>query len=318
MRVDGVALFEDQPIANGPSATTPTGTTRSGRAFSTSTRTRAARPASGSPETWRPGSRPSRTAPPCGRPPATINFSDRQLRPARRDRPGQRHLGVRVHAHRPARRQRGVQLPDPRHDDRPRLRPECVGHHPAAHGAAGYDAAARRAAERAQVHRPGRARCGQPRDRRVRGHAGRDAHRSPRRALPRAHRCRRFKQAGRFTGVGDPGDNRVLVRIDKPRAGTYRITPESGSPAIHDVHSAEALPALHVSTHVSGPGTAARCTGPRTTSPAARCGWSSGRTASPIAGRDEEVARIGGVLARRPGRPDHAASRPTSSTASCR
>jgi hypothetical protein len=63
-----------------------------------------------------------------------------------------------------------------------------------------------------------------------------------------------FKQAGRFTGVGDPVDNRVMVRIDNPRAGTYRITPASGSPAIHDVHSAEALPALHVSTRVTGSG----------------------------------------------------------------
>ena len=51
-----------------------------------------------------------------------------------------------------------------------------------------------------------------------------------------------------------PGGNVTLLRVQHPRAGTWTLTPQLGSPAIDNVRSAQALPALHVTARVKGRG----------------------------------------------------------------
>jgi len=59
---------------------------------------------------------------------------------------------------------------------------------------------------------------------------------------------------GDFVSAYLPGGNVTLLRVQHPRAGTWTLTPEPGSPAIAKVHSAEALPKLDVSARVKGRG----------------------------------------------------------------
>jgi hypothetical protein len=59
---------------------------------------------------------------------------------------------------------------------------------------------------------------------------------------------------GAFTSAYSPEGAVTLLRVDKPRAGTWVLTPEPGSPAIKKVTRATALPPLAVSARVSGSG----------------------------------------------------------------
>jgi hypothetical protein len=59
---------------------------------------------------------------------------------------------------------------------------------------------------------------------------------------------------GSFVSAYLPGGGVTLLRVQHPRAGTWTLTPEPGSPAIGTVHRAEALPALHVTARVKGRG----------------------------------------------------------------
>ena len=47
---------------------------------------------------------------------------------------------------------------------------------------------------------------------------------------------------GNFVSAYLPGGNVTLLRVQHPRAGTWTLTPQAGSPAIDNVRSAEALP----------------------------------------------------------------------------
>ncbi len=59
---------------------------------------------------------------------------------------------------------------------------------------------------------------------------------------------------GNFVSAYLPGGNVTLLRVQHPRAGTWTLTPDVGSPAIDNVRSAKALPALHVAARVKGRG----------------------------------------------------------------
>jgi hypothetical protein len=59
---------------------------------------------------------------------------------------------------------------------------------------------------------------------------------------------------GNFVSAYLPGGNVTLLRVQHPRAGTWTLTPDVGSPAIDNVRSAKALPALHVTARVKGRG----------------------------------------------------------------
>ena len=59
---------------------------------------------------------------------------------------------------------------------------------------------------------------------------------------------------GNFISAYLPGGNVTLLRVQRPRAGTWTLTPQAGSPAIDNVRSAKALPKLHVTARVKGRG----------------------------------------------------------------
>ena len=59
---------------------------------------------------------------------------------------------------------------------------------------------------------------------------------------------------GNFVSAYLPRGNVTLLRVQHPRAGTWTLTPDVGSPAIDNVRSAKALPALHVTARVKGRG----------------------------------------------------------------
>jgi hypothetical protein len=59
---------------------------------------------------------------------------------------------------------------------------------------------------------------------------------------------------GNFVSAYLPGGNVTLLRVQHPRAGTWTLTPDAGSPAIKDVRSAQALAPLHVTARVKGRG----------------------------------------------------------------
>ncbi|MEA2310773.1 MAG: hypothetical protein QOE28_741, partial [Solirubrobacteraceae bacterium] len=59
---------------------------------------------------------------------------------------------------------------------------------------------------------------------------------------------------GAFTSAYSPGGSITLLRVEKPRAGTWVLTPRPGSPAIVRVTRAVALPKPSVSARVLGSG----------------------------------------------------------------
>ncbi len=59
---------------------------------------------------------------------------------------------------------------------------------------------------------------------------------------------------GSFISAYLPGGNVTLLRVQHPRPGTWTLTPDTGSPAIDNVRSAEALPKLDVTARVKGRG----------------------------------------------------------------
>ena len=59
---------------------------------------------------------------------------------------------------------------------------------------------------------------------------------------------------GDFVSAYLPGGNVTLLRVQHPRAGTWTLTPQAGSPAIDNVRSAKALPKLKITARVKGRG----------------------------------------------------------------
>ena len=59
---------------------------------------------------------------------------------------------------------------------------------------------------------------------------------------------------GRFSSAYLPDGGITLLRVEKPAAGEWVLSPQPGSPAIQSVTSSKALPPVKVSAHVTGSG----------------------------------------------------------------
>jgi hypothetical protein len=64
----------------------------------------------------------------------------------------------------------------------------------------------------------------------------------------------KFHTDGAFRSVQMPEGSTTLLRVERPIAGEWTITPQFGSPAIKEVVTAKALPALKIKARVSGKG----------------------------------------------------------------
>ena len=65
---------------------------------------------------------------------------------------------------------------------------------------------------------------------------------------------KKFHTDGAFRSVYLPEGSTTLLRVERPIAGEWTITPQFGSPAIKEVLTAKALPPLKIAARVSGKG----------------------------------------------------------------
>ena len=64
----------------------------------------------------------------------------------------------------------------------------------------------------------------------------------------------KLSRHGAFSSMFLPEGKVVLLRVEHPLAGTWTLTPQLGSAAIANVRTAQALPPLKITAHVSGKG----------------------------------------------------------------